>query len=49
MHAAAPLDFLLGLGLAYAGRVLGITGGVIAVPILGRPFPTALSPARRRR
>lgn len=35
MHAAAPLDFLLGLGLGYAGDVLGITGGVIAVPILG--------------
>lgn len=35
MHAAAPLDFLLGLGVGYAGGLFGITGGVIAVPILG--------------
>lgn len=35
MRAAVPLDFLLGLGLGYVGGLLGITGGVIAVPILG--------------
>jgi uncharacterized membrane protein YfcA len=35
MHVVTPLEFLLGLVLGYAGGLFGITGGVIAVPILG--------------
>jgi hypothetical protein len=35
MHARTTLEFLLGLALGYASGLFGITGGVIAVPILG--------------
>ncbi|MGC9991162.1 MAG: sulfite exporter TauE/SafE family protein [Candidatus Cybelea sp.] len=35
MHGSLVLDLLLGLGLGYVSGTFGITGGVIAVPILG--------------
>jgi uncharacterized protein len=35
MHGSLALDLLLGLGLGYLSGTFGITGGVIAVPILG--------------
>ena len=35
MQGSLALDLLLGLGLGYLSGTFGITGGVIAVPILG--------------
>jgi hypothetical protein len=35
MQASLALDLLLGLALGYVAGTFGITGGVIAVPILG--------------
>jgi uncharacterized membrane protein YfcA len=35
MQGSLALDLLLGLGLGYVSGILGITGGVIAVPVLG--------------
>ena len=35
MQAGMALDLLLGLGLGYVSGTFGITGGVIALPILG--------------
>src|ERR1700691_2489581 len=35
MQGSLALDLLLGLGLGFVSGTFGITGGVIAVPILG--------------